>query len=438
MDAISIQSVTNTSIDHENIYTEIESSQSNEATSCDKAKHESLIDKPTQEQEEEDDILCQLGARPRVKPRSSLYEKSSTIDIRNEISQWYDEASREVERDLSLDLDVLDNARKTDTTKIQESDSESDDSACEKTEGGHIYEHVALQIPGTNCQIVNGKLVIQPKKPTVTLLRDFDPLLHEKEKDKNMDFEEKDDTSDDEDVEAYASEPIHCPLPNDVDGAGALITSPVTDSTCHKDDKKKDNKSQQPIRPENIYSDSPFLQRKDYRNILDDEMGEGSDRDSFDSRLDLPPPMSPPPPPPLPDSQPPVVPRRHPAYENVWLGTDTNNEVKIRPAPSPPTLSSAKDGSSSPAPSKPPRPSMYKTTIAEPTHSEEKSNKQRDKFDSFSSEENDMKEDNQRIFRQTSYTSAISQSTQHSNTGILLSTIATYVYKINFINNVMA
>jgi hypothetical protein len=302
---------------------------------------------------------------------------------------------------------------------------------CERTEGGHIYEHVALQTPGTNCQIINGKLVIQPKKPTVTLLRDFDPLLHEKEKAKNMYYEEKEDTSDDEDVEAYATEPIHCPLPNDVDGAGALITSPVTDSTCHKEDKKKVEKSQQPIRPENIYSDSPILQRKDYRNILDDEMGDGSDRDEFDSRLELPPPMSPPPPPPpLPDSQPPSVPRRHPAYENVWLGTDTDSAIQIRPAPSPPTLSSAKAGSSSPAPSKPPRPSMYKTTIAEPIHSEEESNKQREmlKTDSFSSEENDMKEDNQRIFRQISSTSAISQSTQHSNKGILLSTIAKYVY----------
>ena len=42
----------------------------------------------------------QLGARPKN-------TKSDTIDIRHKIATWYDEASEEIERDLSLDLSVL-------------------------------------------------------------------------------------------------------------------------------------------------------------------------------------------------------------------------------------------------------------------------------------------------------------------------------------------
>ena len=42
-----------------------------------------------------------LGARPKINT------KSDTIDIRHKITSWYDEASDEIERDLSLDLSVL-------------------------------------------------------------------------------------------------------------------------------------------------------------------------------------------------------------------------------------------------------------------------------------------------------------------------------------------
>ena len=42
-----------------------------------------------------------LGARPKINT------KSDTIDIRHKIASWYDEASDEIERDLSLDLSVL-------------------------------------------------------------------------------------------------------------------------------------------------------------------------------------------------------------------------------------------------------------------------------------------------------------------------------------------
>ena len=61
-------------------------------------KPESLYSEIDVEEEEE------LGARPRTTTQTG---RSCTLDIRNTISQWYDEASEEIERDLSLDLTVL-------------------------------------------------------------------------------------------------------------------------------------------------------------------------------------------------------------------------------------------------------------------------------------------------------------------------------------------
>ena len=49
----------------------------------------------------EENLEEQLGARPKINT------KSDTIDIRHKIASWYDEASDEIERDLSLDLSVL-------------------------------------------------------------------------------------------------------------------------------------------------------------------------------------------------------------------------------------------------------------------------------------------------------------------------------------------
>ena len=66
-------------------------------------------------------MFCVFPEPPQVPPRNiilkpeSVYEeidqinlqerpikKANTIDIRNTISQWYDDASDEIERDLSL------------------------------------------------------------------------------------------------------------------------------------------------------------------------------------------------------------------------------------------------------------------------------------------------------------------------------------------------
>ena len=406
---------------HENIYTEIEASQGDERTKCDTTEHVSLIDMPTDEQDEEDDILCQLGARPRIKPRTALHVKSSTIDIRNEIAQWYDEASREVERDMSLDLDVLENVGTNNASTAQVSDSDSDESPSDQKEPNHTYEHVALQDPGSKCQLVDGKLVIQPKKPTVTLLRDFDPLLHGKNKQRTKDVNERDETSDDDDMEVYGNESIHCSLPNEVDGAGALPTTEDKAPKSEKDEKKKDN---EPLRSENIYSDSPIFHRKDHRSIIDRDIVDSSDRDSFDDRLDLPPPLSPPPPPPLPESQPPIIPRRLPQYENVWLGSEASNSITIKSASSPSSSSSSRVESSSPVPVKPPRPSIHRATIDHSTPKDEGCMNHQKMYtaDSFSSEDGDIQEEQDRhpeALRQNSTTSATSRATQHSNKGKL-------------------
>ena len=53
--------------------------------------------------EEIDEIDSPLGLGLQQRP----VKKADTIDIRNTISQWYDEASDEIERDLSLDLSIL-------------------------------------------------------------------------------------------------------------------------------------------------------------------------------------------------------------------------------------------------------------------------------------------------------------------------------------------
>ena len=47
---------------------------------------------------EEARLVKQLGARPK---------NTMTMDIRKKISEWYEEAEKEVERDLSLDISQL-------------------------------------------------------------------------------------------------------------------------------------------------------------------------------------------------------------------------------------------------------------------------------------------------------------------------------------------
>ena len=151
---------------------------------------------PTEEQQEEDDILAQLEDHSSAIPRKTLCQKISTIDIRKEVTKLYDEASMEVERDMSLDLDALVEIQET-SARQRRLTSESDSSA-QKEEGNHVYEHVALSEPGARYEIVDGKMVAQNKKATVTLLRDFDPLVDEAFHFKKVHETEMEHTSEDE------------------------------------------------------------------------------------------------------------------------------------------------------------------------------------------------------------------------------------------------
>merc|ERR1712141_311240 len=131
----------------------------------------------------------------------------------------------EGERDMSLDMGILENVGSGNAINARESDSDSDEIVCDKNEGQHIYEHVALSDPGKNCQLIDGKLVIQPKNPSVTLLRDFDPLLHGRERPLMNQYEDEEiETSDDDDdcVKECGTESVHSPVPNELDGASAL------------------------------------------------------------------------------------------------------------------------------------------------------------------------------------------------------------------------
>ena len=78
------------------------------------------------------------------------------IFFRKKISDWYEEAEKEVERDLSLDISQLEN--KVKTRKIRNKEA---------------YEDVKL------ANSVNNSSKVMPNStgPTVTLLRDFDPCF---------------------------------------------------------------------------------------------------------------------------------------------------------------------------------------------------------------------------------------------------------------------
>ena len=52
----------------------------------------------SERRDEVDMKLRELGARPKT---------CNTMDIRKKISDWYEEAEKEVERDLSLDISQL-------------------------------------------------------------------------------------------------------------------------------------------------------------------------------------------------------------------------------------------------------------------------------------------------------------------------------------------
>ena len=59
----------------------------------------------TDRTDEVDMKLRELGARPKT------CNSSMTMDIRKKISDWYEEAEKEVERDLSLDISQLEKTK---------------------------------------------------------------------------------------------------------------------------------------------------------------------------------------------------------------------------------------------------------------------------------------------------------------------------------------
>jgi len=77
------------------------------------------------------------------------------------ISQWYEEAEKEVERDLSLDISLLEERKNQKRPKKQKA----------------AYEHISMAITGKPI-LGNGEIV---PRPTMTLLRDFDPCFDDEE-----------------------------------------------------------------------------------------------------------------------------------------------------------------------------------------------------------------------------------------------------------------
>lgn len=116
-------------------------------TSGDSGKSANLMDNPI-----EDD---HNGARPKI------MQSRLTIDIRSKISQWYEEAEKEVERDLSLDISQLEKMASP-QPKI-------------RTKFKPSYEHISLATTGK--PTLEGEEIFP--KPTMTLLRDFDPCFDE-------------------------------------------------------------------------------------------------------------------------------------------------------------------------------------------------------------------------------------------------------------------
>jgi hypothetical protein len=131
---------------YENVYTDILTNDNDD--------DEGLMDKL------EDVPEAFLGARPRRKQHQKRPLKADTIDIRNTVSGWYDQASEEIERDLSLDLSVLE-IEATPQPKPR----------------GHDYEHIAID--DRKVSLIGGQIRLQAP----TLLRDFDPILNSVEAD---------------------------------------------------------------------------------------------------------------------------------------------------------------------------------------------------------------------------------------------------------------
>jgi len=149
----------------DNIYSDCDTSGDSAKLDVDKNKNlmdaimtneEDILsdDESENEYEVADEVLRELGARPKTN------NARMTIDIRSKVSQWYEEAEKEVERDLSLDISLLEDRNVKRPKKKREA-----------------YEHISMATTGKPV-LEDGEIV---PRPTMTLLRDFDPCFDDEE-----------------------------------------------------------------------------------------------------------------------------------------------------------------------------------------------------------------------------------------------------------------
>ena len=119
---------------------------------------------------EEARLVKQLGARPK---------NTMTMDIRKKISEWYEEAEKEVERDLSLDISQLE------IRKVRSKSVPVD----------HSYDPSVYTVTGGGGG--GSEKSSYSQRPTMTLLRTFDPCFDKTEKEAVI--EEQDEKNDDSD-----------------------------------------------------------------------------------------------------------------------------------------------------------------------------------------------------------------------------------------------
>jgi len=145
----------------DNIYSDCDTSGDSAKLDVDKNKNlmdaimtneEDILsdDESENEYEVADEVLRELGARPKTNTARM------TIDIRSKVSQWYEEAEKEVERDLSLDISLLEDRNVKRPKKKRQA-----------------YEHISMATTGKPV-LEDGEIV---PRPTMTLLRDFDPCF---------------------------------------------------------------------------------------------------------------------------------------------------------------------------------------------------------------------------------------------------------------------
>ena len=133
-------------VTQENVYSECSTSGPSQTKPEQSTLFDRLMNEPSHQTSSS--LQTNLGAKPK---------SNRTIDIRHTVSQWYDDAAEEVERDLSLDIQHLEKAS---VRALPRKPS---------------YEHVFLATTG---RLEQGEVV---PPPTTTLLRDFDPCFDEEE-----------------------------------------------------------------------------------------------------------------------------------------------------------------------------------------------------------------------------------------------------------------